>query len=360
MKGLQTSLKNVENKVLIPNTLTNCVYDSNGERLSDILDNFEAKRVKFDNKNVDIQSTNVQGALEEVFQSVSNGKEKIASAITDKGVETKSDATFDEMSNNIRDISVGGKDSETIHNEFPTNIKEFTLQNRSRNETLFFDNGLDGDTYLTIVDDEGRHGVFYDDSLGAPIIMDDIPDHPPIPYEGTNQDYIGGYNVWGYGRWGDGYHTLVKTNYIEHDSTTGEQINERMGILITKSYPSYAMLLRIPLKEKAFKVKSITFEGIHRNDGAGNDMFYVSFGGFITKRNQSDGFWNKGDLGGNSRDYREYSCTINNDYNNFLYDTDEKILQGLEDKSIYLCLYRDADVNTIWNIITKITVKYFD
>ncbi len=39
--------------------------------------------------------------VKEVFQSVSNGKELIASAITDKGVLTDATATFDVMAENI-------------------------------------------------------------------------------------------------------------------------------------------------------------------------------------------------------------------------------------------------------------------
>ena len=45
--------------------------------------------------------------LNEVKTSVSNGKSLIASAITDKGVSTASDATFQTMSNNIRNIQIG-------------------------------------------------------------------------------------------------------------------------------------------------------------------------------------------------------------------------------------------------------------
>ena len=43
--------------------------------------------------------------LNELKTSVSNGKSLIASAITDKGVSTASDATFQTMSNNIRNIT---------------------------------------------------------------------------------------------------------------------------------------------------------------------------------------------------------------------------------------------------------------
>ena len=45
--------------------------------------------------------------VEECFQSVSNGKSLVASAITDMGVETASDATFEIMANNIGSIETG-------------------------------------------------------------------------------------------------------------------------------------------------------------------------------------------------------------------------------------------------------------
>lgn len=47
-------------------------------------------------------------AVNNCFQSVSDGKSKIASAITDKGVKTASDATFDTMASNIKKISTEG------------------------------------------------------------------------------------------------------------------------------------------------------------------------------------------------------------------------------------------------------------
>ena len=65
-------------KILAPKTLTSCVYDENGET--------------------------VETRLNEVFQSVSNGKSLIASAITDKGITTAADATFQTMADNIYSI----------------------------------------------------------------------------------------------------------------------------------------------------------------------------------------------------------------------------------------------------------------
>jgi hypothetical protein len=47
-------------------------------------------------------------SLNEVFRSVSNGKELIADAITDKGVITSAADTFATMADNIRRIPSGG------------------------------------------------------------------------------------------------------------------------------------------------------------------------------------------------------------------------------------------------------------
>lgn len=44
---------------------------------------------------------------DELFQSVSNGKTLVANAITGKGIETSSDATFATMANNIVSLSIG-------------------------------------------------------------------------------------------------------------------------------------------------------------------------------------------------------------------------------------------------------------
>lgn len=54
-----------------------------------------------------VQNKVITQKLNEVFQSVSNGKSLIASAITDKGIETTADATFEIMAENIGMISSG-------------------------------------------------------------------------------------------------------------------------------------------------------------------------------------------------------------------------------------------------------------
>ena len=63
-----------------------------------------AEDVDFDNTWTGMQSDNVQDAIDEVFQSVSNGKELLADAITDKGVQTSASDSFATMATNISNI----------------------------------------------------------------------------------------------------------------------------------------------------------------------------------------------------------------------------------------------------------------
>ena len=53
----------------------------------------------------------VKQQQDELFQSVSNGKKMIASAITDKGIKTSDNDTFENMANNILSISISGGES---------------------------------------------------------------------------------------------------------------------------------------------------------------------------------------------------------------------------------------------------------
>lgn len=59
-------------------------------------------------KNVNAAINNLNTSQKELFQSVSDGKNKIAGAITDKGVITSANDTFDTMATNIRNIPKSG------------------------------------------------------------------------------------------------------------------------------------------------------------------------------------------------------------------------------------------------------------
>lgn len=70
-----------------------------------------ATDINYDNTSSGMSATNTQDAIDELkeslsecFQSVSNGKALVASAITGKGVKTASDAAFATMTNNINKI----------------------------------------------------------------------------------------------------------------------------------------------------------------------------------------------------------------------------------------------------------------
>lgn len=78
----------------------------------------EAADIAYDTSTSGMTADNVQGAIDELFTSVSDGKSLIASAITDKGVPTAEDATFQQMADNIGQISGGGDTSDATATSF--------------------------------------------------------------------------------------------------------------------------------------------------------------------------------------------------------------------------------------------------
>ena len=77
-----------------------------------------AEDVSYDNTTSGMTADNVQDALDEVFQSVSNGKELIADAITDKGVSTSATDSFATMAGNIGLIYWKSPEQTTIETQF--------------------------------------------------------------------------------------------------------------------------------------------------------------------------------------------------------------------------------------------------
>lgn len=59
-------------------------------------------------------SQTLKGSIRELFQFVSNGKTLIATAITDMGIETSSDETFQQIAGKIRQISGGSSGSKVV------------------------------------------------------------------------------------------------------------------------------------------------------------------------------------------------------------------------------------------------------
>ena len=73
----------------------------------------EADGITIKDTDNNFTATNVEGALSELFQSASNGKGLIATAITGKGVDASSSDTFEQLATKIQQISGGSIASDT-------------------------------------------------------------------------------------------------------------------------------------------------------------------------------------------------------------------------------------------------------
>ena len=77
-------------------------------------ENYHPATKKYVDGAVSGLSDNLQGQIDELFQNVSNGKELIASAITDKGVDASEEETFQSLSEKIGLIPSGPPGSNII------------------------------------------------------------------------------------------------------------------------------------------------------------------------------------------------------------------------------------------------------
>lgn len=150
-----TSENPVQNKVI-----KKYIDDGNVDKLdkSSVVDNqltseagyaLDARQA---NPNVDgslgAQIKAVNETVDVLKKSVSDGKTKVANAITDKGVETATDATFDVMAENISKIETGGGELHgatlAVSTEESTLFGQtvtLTLNGASVGTTVFADNG---------------------------------------------------------------------------------------------------------------------------------------------------------------------------------------------------------------------------
>ena len=96
----------VQNKV-ITTELNKKIEVDNGSSESLWIEGTQIDDVLSEESKNPVQNKVITAKLNEVFQSVSDGKSKIAAAITDKGINTAADATFNTMANNISKIETG-------------------------------------------------------------------------------------------------------------------------------------------------------------------------------------------------------------------------------------------------------------
>lgn len=89
----------------------------------------------FDDVNTAIATLN--NTTNNLFTSVSNGKSQVASAITDKGVSTASDASFATMANNIRNIQTNSGSSSGGNSSSSSNTGLDTSDATAVSDTIF-------------------------------------------------------------------------------------------------------------------------------------------------------------------------------------------------------------------------------
>lgn len=70
-------------------------------------ENLTASSIEYNNETSSMKATNVQSAIDELFTDVSEGKALIATAVTDKGVETAATDSFSTIAENISQIETG-------------------------------------------------------------------------------------------------------------------------------------------------------------------------------------------------------------------------------------------------------------
>ena len=137
----------IANKPTKVSAFTNDVKYVNETYVDNAIENISASNIPIQDTANNFTATNVEEALAELFQFVSNGKTLIASAITDMGIATSNTDSFEVMANNIRMIS-GGSGEITTHtitnnltNCTTNNNNESVLSNSSYSAIITANNG---------------------------------------------------------------------------------------------------------------------------------------------------------------------------------------------------------------------------
>lgn len=118
--GIIKPFKNKDGKILYPITRGEAVFVDDNKKLPTKLEEIETSITDLDtgltnefNKiNVDnnrlTTAKDITGSINELFQSVSNGKKSVASAITDKGVTTSETETMTGILDNLKKVRTSG------------------------------------------------------------------------------------------------------------------------------------------------------------------------------------------------------------------------------------------------------------
>ena len=221
------------------------IYDNSGKTYTRYLsdDTWSAWTSDYTKSEIDTK-------LNQVFQSVSNGKQLLASAITDKGIKTSNDATFQVMANNIKNLSALPKDSIRYGNILSTKInpraavfkirfKAFFYANKGRNYIIKSNDTETSMTNSTIAaDDNGISEIKYTlENLNVGV------DNEIVIKSNTNDIYF--YNLIELGSFEFGNASLNTTNdsyknkVYFYNPTTGENAIINASTSLLPSFPDH-------------------------------------------------------------------------------------------------------------------------
>ena len=119
----------IANKPTKVSAFTNDAKYVNETYVDNAIENISASNIPIQDTANNFTATNVEEALAELFQFVSNGKTLIASAITDMGIATSNTDSFEVMANNIRMIS--GSSGEITTHTITNNLTNCTTNNNN-------------------------------------------------------------------------------------------------------------------------------------------------------------------------------------------------------------------------------------
>ena len=119
----------IANKPTKVSAFTNDAKYVNETYVDNAIENISASNIPIQDIADNFTATNLEEALAELFQFVSNGKTLIASAITDMGIATSNTDSFEVMANNIRMIS--GSSGEITTHTITNNLTNCTTNNNN-------------------------------------------------------------------------------------------------------------------------------------------------------------------------------------------------------------------------------------
>ena len=119
----------IANKPTKVSAFTNDAKYVNETYVDNAIENISASNIPIKDIADNFTATNLEEALAELFQFVSNGKTLIASAITDMGIATSNTDSFEVMANNIRMIS--GSSGEITTHTITNNLTNCTTNNNN-------------------------------------------------------------------------------------------------------------------------------------------------------------------------------------------------------------------------------------